>query len=84
MVLLFRFWLQVDKKVAAIRRNGRKDFQTQEPKGYFEVTDLISFKYFSREDLRPGFPGRSNWSGDPLPFPGQQERCDLLYESKER
>merc|ERR1711953_498499 len=30
------FWLQVDKKVAAIRRNGRKDFQTEEPKGYFE------------------------------------------------
>ena len=77
MVLSFRFWLRVDKKVAAIRRNGRKDFQTEEPKEYFVVMDSISCKFFWLEDSLPGFPDRNTCDHvtcDHVP-------CDLVYEN---
>ena len=46
MAIIFRFWLQVDKNIAATRRTQREDFQTEEPNGYFEVMDLISSGFF--------------------------------------
>ena len=46
MAIIFRFWLQVDKNIAATRRTERDDFQTEEPNGYFEVMDLISSGFF--------------------------------------